>query len=62
MPVMVVAAKDKGTFERAIAAGAPVTLDVAGRTSGVAGAQCRCAAWCRQGAGHCGLDADDGLV
>ena len=31
MPVMVVAAKDKGTFERAIAAGAPVTLDVAGR-------------------------------
>jgi hypothetical protein len=30
VPVMVVAAKAKGAFERAIAAGAPVTLDVAG--------------------------------
>jgi hypothetical protein len=31
VPVMVVAAKDKGPFERAIASGAPVTFDVAGR-------------------------------
>jgi len=31
VPVMVVAAKDKGAFERAIASGAPVTFDVAGR-------------------------------
>jgi hypothetical protein len=31
VPVMVVAAKDKGLFERAIASGAPVTIDVAGR-------------------------------
>ncbi|MGY2904434.1 hypothetical protein [Bradyrhizobium sp. URHC0002] len=31
IPVMVVAAKDKGLFERAIASGAPVTIDVAGR-------------------------------
>ena len=31
MPVMVVAGKDKRVFERAMASGAPVTLDVAGR-------------------------------
>jgi hypothetical protein len=31
MPVMVIAGKDKGAFERAIATGAPVTFDVAGR-------------------------------
>jgi len=31
MPVMVVAAKDKSGFERAMGSGAPVTLDVAGR-------------------------------
>lgn len=31
MPVMVVAGKDKSTFERAIAKGAPVTFDVTGR-------------------------------
>jgi hypothetical protein len=31
MPVMVVAGKDKATFERAIAKGAPVTFDVTGR-------------------------------
>lgn len=31
MPVMVVAGKDKAAFERAMASGAPVTLDVAGR-------------------------------
>jgi hypothetical protein len=31
MPVMVVAGKDKPAFERALASGAPVTLDVAGR-------------------------------
>jgi len=31
VPVMVVAAKDKGIFERAVTSGAPVTFDVAGR-------------------------------
>jgi hypothetical protein len=31
MPVMVVAGKDKASFERAIASGTPVTFDVAGR-------------------------------
>ena len=31
MPVMVVAGKDKGAFERAVASGVPVTFDVAGR-------------------------------
>jgi len=31
VPVMVVAARDKDVFERAMASGAPVTLDVAGR-------------------------------
>jgi hypothetical protein len=31
MPVMVVAGKDRGAFERAIGTGAPVTFDVAGR-------------------------------
>jgi hypothetical protein len=31
MPVMVVAGKDQAVFERAVASGAPVTLDVAGR-------------------------------
>ena len=31
VPVMVVAGKDRAVFERAIASGAPVTLDVAGR-------------------------------
>jgi hypothetical protein len=31
MPVMVVAGKDRAAFERAVASGAPVTFDVAGR-------------------------------
>jgi hypothetical protein len=31
MPVMVIAGKDRGAFERAIGTGAPVTFDVAGR-------------------------------
>ncbi len=31
VPVMVVGAKSRGTFERALASGAPVTFDVAGR-------------------------------
>ena len=31
VPVMVVAGKDKGVFERAVASGSPVTLDVSGR-------------------------------
>ncbi|MEO8320913.1 MAG: hypothetical protein ABJA75_10240 [Bradyrhizobium sp.] len=31
VPVMVVAARDRGLFERAMASGAPVTFDVAGR-------------------------------
>ncbi len=63
VPVMVVAAKDKTAFERAISAGAPVTLAVAGRYErGVAGRNVVAHLGDGQGSTLVGLDADDGLV